>query len=274
MSFMKLFLVGAFACLAIYLFATAPAKLPESNIQTSAQATETASKLFNTVNAINEAARFIYTKKIVGEGKKVGLKFGEDWNEPGVEKGPLPALFLRLVAKHLEKRPEPLGLYLGSDEPINKSNLFSKDQLSQFQDVKQTLKPQYVLVDEGRSTAMYPDFASVDACVTCHNEHADSPKTDWALNDVMGATTWTYPARTVSQSQLVSVSQALYQSVADAYRDYLAKAATFAAPVSATANWPGNSVQTLPDVKTFMQAVLQQAGPSIAEEILVPNILE
>ena len=35
-------------------------------------------------------------------------------------------------------------------------------------------------------TAVYPDVAVAKACVTCHNDHKDSPKTDFELGDVMG----------------------------------------------------------------------------------------
>jgi Protein of unknown function (DUF3365). len=35
-------------------------------------------------------------------------------------------------------------------------------------------------------TAVYPDVAVTAACVTCHNEHKDSPKTDFKIGEVMG----------------------------------------------------------------------------------------
>jgi hypothetical protein len=35
-------------------------------------------------------------------------------------------------------------------------------------------------------TAVYADKAVSKACVSCHNEHRDSPRTDFKLNDVMG----------------------------------------------------------------------------------------
>ena len=35
-------------------------------------------------------------------------------------------------------------------------------------------------------TAVYPDKAISQACVSCHNAHKDSPRTDFKLNDVMG----------------------------------------------------------------------------------------
>jgi len=35
-------------------------------------------------------------------------------------------------------------------------------------------------------TAIYPDVAVAEVCATCHNEHKDSPKTDFKVGDVMG----------------------------------------------------------------------------------------
>jgi len=35
-------------------------------------------------------------------------------------------------------------------------------------------------------TAVYPDRAISPACVSCHNEHRDSPRTDFKIGDVMG----------------------------------------------------------------------------------------
>ena len=36
-------------------------------------------------------------------------------------------------------------------------------------------------------TAVYPDYGVAPACVTCHNDHKDSPKHDFKIGDVMGA---------------------------------------------------------------------------------------
>ncbi len=35
-------------------------------------------------------------------------------------------------------------------------------------------------------TAVYPDHAVVEACVVCHNNHKDSPRTDLEVGEVMG----------------------------------------------------------------------------------------
>ena len=34
--------------------------------------------------------------------------------------------------------------------------------------------------------AVYPDFAVSEACVDCHNNHKDSPRTDIELGNVIG----------------------------------------------------------------------------------------
>jgi len=35
-------------------------------------------------------------------------------------------------------------------------------------------------------TAVYPDVAVAPVCSACHNEHKDSPRSDFKLGDVMG----------------------------------------------------------------------------------------
>jgi hypothetical protein len=35
-------------------------------------------------------------------------------------------------------------------------------------------------------TAVYPDKAVAEACVSCHNHHKDTPRRDFKLDDVMG----------------------------------------------------------------------------------------
>ena len=35
-------------------------------------------------------------------------------------------------------------------------------------------------------TAIYPDVGVADACISCHNEHKDSPRTDFKIGEVMG----------------------------------------------------------------------------------------
>ncbi|MGR3712960.1 MAG: hypothetical protein ACU0A6_07560 [Shimia sp.] len=265
---LKIVLTGVFATLAVYLFATAPEKLPDQAAAGIGRCNFKVTSLFDGANTINETARTIYTKRIVGGGGKAGLKFGEDWQEPGVEKGPLPALFLRLTAARLETKPPRLGLYLGSDAPINKSNLFTPEQLISFEEVKASRAPVFQASAVAGNVAMYPDVAGVAPCVDCHNEHLDSPKTNWALDDVMGATTWTYPDAQLSSDDYVTAIEAVFTSVGEAYQQYLDKTAVFSEPVPQTRAWPEKGAWVLPTRETFMTEVRTAAAPALIDAIL------
>lgn len=270
MTFAKLILSGLLICMGIYLFVSAPQRLPDqADVQVTACRFEVV-ELFDAVNAINDAARGIYTRRIVGGGLKAGLKFGEDWTEPDVEKGPLPALFLRLTASRLERRPQPLGLYLGSDAPINKSNLFSAVQAVAFEQVKSTREPVFSQDDTAGSVGMYPDVASVMPCVTCHNDHPDSPRTDWKLDDMMGATTWTYPQSQVSATDYMQTVDAMLASVREAYQAYLDKTQTFVRAVPIGADWPTEGNRTLPTVEVFLTEVRTAAATAMIDSMYPP----
>lgn len=262
----RIFFAGAFACLGIYLFASAPEPLPDGVVEV-AGCRHPVNAVFDGVNVINEVARTIYTKRIVGGGKAAGLKFGEDWQEPGVEQGPLPALFLRATAAHMETLPPRLGLYLGSDAPINKSKQFGVAQMSVFKQIKTSREAVYSEDPQSGFVAMYPDVAGVAPCVTCHNEHPDSPKKDWKLNDVMGATTWTYPTSEVTADEFLGVVDAMYASVAHTYETYLSKTAGFEAPVKIGAEWPREGARVLPELDVFLDAVKTQASPAVLQEL-------
>ena len=76
--------------------------------------------------------------------------------------------------------------------PINKQNAPKTEAeiagLKFISDNKGTTNyyTEEVLGGQKYYTAVYADVAVSAACVKCHNNHDDSPKTDFALNDVMG----------------------------------------------------------------------------------------
>lgn len=268
-------LAGIFTLIAIWLFATAPPELPDAEVASVSSRALEVEKMFNSVNAINDAARTIYTGQVVGPGLKAGLKFGEDWAEPGVDKGPLPALFLRIAAGKIEAKPPPLGLYVGSDEPINASNLFGGEQALAFEQVKLTEAPVFSTDPDAGFVAMYPDFAGAMPCVTCHNEHADSPKIDWELGDVMGATTWTFPRSTLGPDDYLTTTDAFMTAVAEAYSDYLTKVAGFAVPVEIGQGWPEPGKPLIvPDLETFMAVVRARAAETVLNELVLTAMVD
>jgi adenylate cyclase len=253
----------------IYLFVTAPPPLPDRQTN-SANREISASELFSLANLINAEARKIYTSRIVSKGLGAGLKFDEAWLDPGVEAGPLPALFLRLTAKKLRDANAELGLFLGSSNPINRSNRFTGEQVSAFARLITTLKPQYFQMETLRlNVGMYPDLASAAGCVSCHNDHPRSPKKDWRMNDVMGATTWTYPRSLLSSAESTTEVAKLYGAIRAAYGEYLIRAARFTPPVPVGQEWPQKGERRLPDANTFMRALFEVTGAEVARIVLV-----
>ncbi len=237
----------------ILLFSCQP--LPES--------TEKSDKMYSIEEAFeivakeNDVARTLYTKAIVGAGKKQGLKFDEDWEKDDVEAGPLPALFLRGIAGDIRKKGDvPLGLFLGSDFPIRKSNKFSGKQAELFAEMRVDSEPKYFYDEENQLyTAMFPDFAVAAPCVNCHNDHPETTKTDWELGDIQGATTWTYPSDSVSFSELQSIIMAYRGGAKATFEAYLAEIDGFTeAEKPSIGDWPAGGYH-VPSPQAFVDSV-------------------
>jgi len=258
---------GVFVLLAIYLFVSAPPELPDGAVAGTAIPAESALAVLDAENA---AIRAIYTRDIVGEGSRHGLAFNEHWRDEDVAAGPLPSLLLRETSQRLHAQVPELGLFLGSDFPLVKANLFTGVQAAHYREVKKTLQPDFYYDPAlGRTTAMFPDRAVAEACIQCHNEHPASPKRDWVLNEPMGATTWSYAGRQVSSETLLRMVGALRASAVAAYGAYLQKVASFppqGRPVVGD-KWPREGLY-LPDQDTFRKAVEAQASTGTLNGLL------
>lgn len=250
----------------VWAFVTAPPPLADE--KALAQAQISIESVMETIAKENDIVRSLYTASIVGAGIKAGLKFDEDWKDPEVEAGPLPALFLREAAASIERSSVPLGLFLGSDYPISPSNRFSGSQAPIFEEVKKNRSPEYFHDSTtGRWTAMFPDFSSVMACVTCHNNHPDSPKTDWVIDDVMGATTWSYPKERVSAEEFLQIIAAVRAGFRDAYQGYLAEIETFEKKPEVGTRWPSDGYY-IPDQATFIAEFERRASSATVQHLL------
>lgn len=209
------------------------------------------------VSKENDVTRTLYTKAIVGKGKAQGMKFDEDWRKDDVEAGPLPALFLRGVASSIRKSPVPLGLYLGSDFPINAANKFQGKQAELFKEIKKDKKPQFFYDEvQKRHTAMFVDLASAGACVSCHNDHPQTSKTDWKLGDVMGATTWQYPKDSLTFKETVAVLNSYATGTLDIYKEYIDEINDFkeSGKPQIGKKWPAEG-NYLPTPEVFLDSV-------------------
>lgn len=262
------FWAGVFLVVGIYLFAQRPTPLVDGD---SAGRLIPVESMFRILAAENDAARELYTKTIVGDGMKAGLDFSEKWREADVAAGPLPALFLREAATSIQKFRSPLGLFLGSDFPIAQSNKFDSVQAERFRMMRASSEPQFFYSPDIKlQVAMFADLAVAPGCVTCHNEHPRSPKSDWKLGDMMGATTWSYSKDKVTLEEMMQVISAYRGGVVDAYEAYLAKAAKFSKPPEVGNRWPKDGYY-LPSKDVFVAEFERRASGNTINLMLQAN---
>jgi hypothetical protein len=148
------------------------------------------------LHLVMDSDRTVYTRKIVNRlvKKEKVIKASEHYSD---EKAlVLPAQMFRygseLVAKRAEKIPDVKFSYsLQSLWPVNKQNApktqAEKDGLKYVAENKG--KNYYTVEELGGTkyfTAVYADTAVAPVCVSCHNDHKDSPRRDFKIGEVMG----------------------------------------------------------------------------------------
>ena len=149
------------------------------------------------IHAVIEANRTIYSEYIVERMEKtVGLKSTENWKEKNAL--PLPAQFLALSSKIVNKKNLGLDYRLLSQWPINPQNKpTSEIESAGLNKVSEAPnEPYFEIISQKGSRlfkAIFPDKAVTKACVNCHNNHPNSSKKDFKLGDVMGAISLSIP---------------------------------------------------------------------------------
>lgn len=143
------------------------------------------------LHAVMESDRIVYTKQVVNRLANTDkvIKASEHWQDDKAL--PLPAQMFRMGAEMVAKRDVGFSYALLSEWPINKQNKPKTDvEMKGLRFVVENLDKNFYSDEELGGvkyfTAVYADKAVADACVTCHNEHKDSPRTDFKLGDVMG----------------------------------------------------------------------------------------
>lgn len=143
--------------------------------------------------AVMKADRTNYTKLIIkrlGPAGSGSIAPKEEWKD--LENGaPLPAQMFRAGAEAVREINDTFTYSLQSSWPINKQNApktpMEKEGLEYIvANPGENFYGTETLGDVSYFTAVYPDVAVAGPCVSCHNEHKDTPKTDFKLGDVMG----------------------------------------------------------------------------------------
>ena len=151
----------------------------------------------NYIHLVLESDRGIYANKIVNRLLNKNIIYAsENWWEDNTL--PLPAQFLLNASELITYKNLDLNFKLISLWPIKPHNgpadEFERTGLTQ---VSQNPLIPYIGWDTvgGQSyfRAVYPDFATAESCISCHNSHPQSPKRDFKLNDVMGGIALSFP---------------------------------------------------------------------------------
>ncbi len=142
------------------------------------------------IHAVIEAGRITYSEHIAEHLTEQNiLSPTENWRQENSL--PLPAQFLAMSSQLSNSRGIGMKYRLMSLWPINKNNLprNATEKLGLEEVVKSPNKPfTWIVRRDGRwyFEAIYPDKAVSNTCVSCHNLHPNSLKTDFKKGDVLG----------------------------------------------------------------------------------------
>lgn len=144
------------------------------------------------LHAVLSADREVYTKQVVNrlQNEEKVIKASEHWKDDKLL--PLPAQMFRMGAERAREKSKTFSYALLSLWPINKQNgpRTETEKVSLKAVADQPASNSYSNEALGGAqylTAVYPDVAVSEACIDCHNNHADSPRHDFKVGDVMGA---------------------------------------------------------------------------------------
>lgn len=148
------------------------------------------------LHLVMDSDRTVYTRTIVNRlvKKDKVIKASEHFQD---EKAlALPAQMFRFGAEMVAKRAEALpdvnfSYSLQSLWPVNRQNAPKTEaEKTGLKFVADNKGQNYYTVEElgGQKyfTAVYADTAVAPVCVSCHNDHKDSPRRDFKIGEVMG----------------------------------------------------------------------------------------
>lgn len=181
--------VMGIGCLAIVVLSyVVPAQLKQNTIESSIHSAEKIVQQFKTIRAY-------YTNNIIKtvlQSQDIRPAINHTNNDKAV---PLPATMIHDLSRLLKDKGTILNLY--SKYPFPNRNNRKLDDFQQRAWNHLTQNPDGTYSEEqtvgGKPVlrVAVADKMVSDACVNCHNSHADTPKNDWRLGDVRGVLEFT-----------------------------------------------------------------------------------
>jgi hypothetical protein len=147
-------------------------------------------ELADALHSVMDSDRTVYTRLVVNrlQNEEKVIKASEHWKDDKAL--PLPAQMFRFGSEMAAGKQKLYTYSLLSEWPVNKQNApRTPVETAGLKAVGTTKKPYYKEETIGGKkyfTAVYPDIAISPACVSCHNDHKDTPRTDFKQGDVMG----------------------------------------------------------------------------------------
>ncbi len=148
-------------------------------------------QMADALHMVMESDRTVYTRMIVNRlavQEKV-IKASEHWKDDKALV--LPAQMFRYGAEMVAEKGANFSYSLLSLWPVNKQNSpkteVEKTGLKYIADNPgKNYYAEETLGDSTYFTAIYPDTAVAKACISCHNDHKDSPRSDFKMGEIMG----------------------------------------------------------------------------------------
>ena len=183
--------IALFAYIALAAWLTACSKEEAAAPAEAAPPSVGVQEMADALHMVLESDRTVYTRKVVNrlQNEQGVIKASEHWEDDKAL--PLPAQMFRMGSEMVAEKGATWSYTLQSIWPINKQNAPKTDAEKEgLQFIADNPgKNFYTEEDLGGTkyfTAVYPDVAVAEACIKCHNEHKDSPRTDFQMGEVMG----------------------------------------------------------------------------------------
>ncbi len=148
-------------------------------------------EIADALHSVMESDRTVYTRLIVNrlQNEEKVIKASEHWKDDKALV--LPAQMFRYGSEMVAEKGAKFSYSLISEWPVNKQNAprtdVEKEGLKAIAAKPgQPFYKEETLGGKKYFTAVYPDRAVAKACISCHNDHKDSPRKDFKMGEVMG----------------------------------------------------------------------------------------
>jgi len=148
-------------------------------------------QLADMLHMVMESDRTVYTRLIVNRLTLQDKVITASEHFEDDQALALPAQMFRFGSEMVAEKTEEFSYSLQSLWAVNAQNMprtdIEKAGLSYIaENPGERYYGEEILGGVNYFTAVYPDVAVAPACISCHNDHPDSPRRDFAMGDVMG----------------------------------------------------------------------------------------